>query len=129
MNSVDGSTRRKVVQQREGLRHEILSKVMKEHGDRQARPVTVFPNFDKLSGAWLLALPGPENGLSATVFTESMAAHLCLPSPAVVAGGWVGKHTVRGGPVIDRFGDAVMNCKELPGDTWRARLTNTVYIM
>ena len=50
-----------------------------------------------------------------------MAAHLCLPSPAVVGGGWVGKNTVRGGAVIDKFGDAVMNCKHLPGDTWRAR--------
>jgi hypothetical protein len=50
-----------------------------------------------------------------------MAAHLCLPSPAVLSGGWVGKNTVRGGAVIDRFGDAVMNCKHLPGDTWRQR--------
>ena len=50
-----------------------------------------------------------------------MAAHLCLPSPAVVTGGWVGKNTVRGGAVIDHFGDAVMCCKHLPGDTWRHR--------
>ena len=60
------------VQQREGLRHEILSKVMKEHGDRQARPVTVFPNFDKLSGAWLLALPGPKTGLSTAVVLNNL---------------------------------------------------------
>ena len=53
-NSTDGSTRRNVVQQREGLRHQALLKALKEHGDRQARPVTAFQNFDKLSGAWLL---------------------------------------------------------------------------
>jgi hypothetical protein len=50
-----------------------------------------------------------------------MAAHLCLPVPAVVAGGWVGKNTESGRAVIDQFGDAVMNCKYLPGDTWRHR--------
>ena len=66
-------------------------------------------------------MPGPDTGLSAKVFTEAMAAHLCLPSPAVVTGGWVGKNTVRGGAVIDQFGDAVMCCKHLPGDTWRHR--------
>jgi hypothetical protein len=83
--------------------------------------LSLSQNFDKLSGAWLLALPGRDTGLSAKVFTEAMAAHLCLPSPAVVTGGWVVKNTVRGGPVIDQFGDAVMCCKHLPGDTWRHR--------
>ena len=39
----------------------------------------------------------------------------------MVTGGWVGKSTVRGGAVIDHFGDAVMCCRNLPGDTWRHR--------
>ena len=117
----DGSTRSLIVKQREGLRHEVLILALERHTDREARPVTVFQNFDKLSGAWLLALPGPDTGLSTKVFSEAMAAHLCLPSPAVVTGGWVGKSTVRGGAVIDHFGDAVMCCKHLPGDTWRHR--------
>ena len=68
-----------------------------------------------------MSLPGPENGLSSVVFSESMAAHLCLPSPAVTRGGWVGKTTTRGGEILDKFGDAIMNCKHLPGDTWRVR--------
>ena len=117
----DGSTRRAIVQQREGLRHDVLTLALQRHGDREARPVTVFQNFDKISGAWLLALPGPDNGLSSPVFSEAMAAHLCLPSPAVTAGQWVGRTTVRGGAMIDKFGDAIMCCKHLPGDTWRAR--------
>ena len=50
-----------------------------------------------------------------------MASHLCLPSPSVDLGGWVGKNTVRGGALIDHYGDTVMNCKHLPGDTWRQR--------
>ena len=49
----DGSTRRKLVQQRESLRHQSLTKALKEHQDRSFRPVTVYQNFDKLSGAWL----------------------------------------------------------------------------
>ena len=119
--SVDSSTRRKIVQQREALRHEVLERALKEHPDRSARPVTAYPNFDKLSGAWLLALPGSTNGLSAAVFAEVMSAHLCLPSQAVVESSWVGKTVGRRAVEVDVFGDAVMNCSELPGDTWRHR--------
>ena len=38
----DGSTWRLVVEQRESLRHQLLSKALAEHQDRQSRPVTVF---------------------------------------------------------------------------------------
>ena len=117
----DCSTRRLVVQGKEALRHEVLTLALERHADRRARPVTVYQNFDKLSGAWLLALNGSDTGLSSTVFREAMAAHLCLPSPAVVNGGWVVKNTVMGGAIIDGFGDAVMNCRYLPGNTWRQR--------
>ena len=79
--------RRKVVQQLEALRHEVIDKALKEFPNRQARPVTAYPNFDKQSGAWLLALPGPVNGLSSAVFAETLCAHLCLSSPAVVNSG------------------------------------------
>ena len=79
LDRTDGSTRSLIVQQREGLRHEVLTLALQRHSDRLARPVTVFQNFDKLSGAWLLRKPGPETGLSAKIFTEAMAAHLCLP--------------------------------------------------
>ena len=120
-SSVDGSTRRKAVQQRESWRHEVLTKALKEHRDREARPVTVFQNFDKLSGAWLLALPGTSTGLSSSVFAEAMAAHLCLGSPALRSSGWVGRPVGRKSVTIDLFGDAVMNCDDLPGDTWRHR--------
>ena len=120
-SSVDGSTRRKLVHQRESLRHQALGKALKEHPDRSFRPATVYQNFDKLSGAWLLALPGPSTGLSSQVFAEAMAAHLCLPSPAVQESGWVGKPLGRRGENIDQFGDTIMNCSELPGDSWRHR--------
>ena len=119
--STDGSTRRKIVQQRESLRHEVLDKALKEHPDRNARPVTAYLNFDKMSGAWLLALPGSMNGLSSTVFAEAVCAHLCLPSPAVTGSSWVGRTLGRRGVAVDHYGDAIMNCAELPGDSWRHR--------
>ena len=115
-NSVDGSTRRAVTQQREQLRHEVITLALQQHPDREARPVTVFPNFDKLSGAWLLALPTPTTGLMGRTFSEAMAAHLCLPSPAVRE--WVGRPVGRSGKGVDVFGDTIMNCHDLPGDTW-----------
>ena len=88
--SVDGSTRRKAVQQRESLRH--------------ARPVTAYQNLDKLSVAWLLALPGSMNRLSSAVFAESLCAHMCLPSPAVMGSGWVGKSIGRRGAEDNCYG-------------------------
>ena len=51
LDRTDGSTRSLIVQQREGLRHEVLTLALQRHGDRLARPVTVFQNFDMLSGA------------------------------------------------------------------------------
>jgi hypothetical protein len=51
LDRTDGSTRSLIVQQREGLRHEVLTLALQRHCDRLARPVTVFQNFDMLSGA------------------------------------------------------------------------------
>ena len=50
-----------------------------------------------------------------------MSSHLCLPSPAIVKGGWVGKRVGREGKVIDKFADSVMNCHDIYADTWRNR--------
>ena len=98
-DNVDGSIRKQVVEQREGLRHELLTWALKQHTDRQARPVTVFQNLsdDKVASRWLLASPGSENSISGSAFQEAMSAHLCLPSPAIVNGGWVGKTVGRRG--------------------------------
>ena len=50
--SMDGSTRSRKTQQQEGLVHRLLIKALAEHPDRQARPVTAFPNIadDKCAG-------------------------------------------------------------------------------
>ena len=83
-----------------------------------ARPVRAYPQFDKLSTAWKLSLPGVTNGLTTPVFKEVMAMHLCLPSPACqpILGQPVGHR----GAVVGPFGDE-LNCSRLPGDSWRTR--------
>ena len=35
--------------------------------------------------------------------------------------GWVGKSIGRRGAEVDCYGDSVMNCSDLPGDSWRHR--------
>ena len=113
--SVDGSTRWAVVQQREELRGAVLKEALARMGNSTLRPVRAWGNRDKLSTAWLLCLPGPD-GLSSQSFTEAMAAILCMPSPACKdrIGAKVGKKTV------DIYGDSIMS-EILPGDHWRAR--------
>ena len=50
-----------------------------------------------------------------------MLAHLCLASPAIVNGGWVGKKVGRNGEVINKYGDTVMNCSDIYHNTWCRR--------
>ena len=122
-DSVDGSTRTKAVQQREGLRHQLLLRALAAHPDQDSRPVTAYQNVsdDKCAGSWTLAIPSRDNCLSSPVFKEALSAHLCLPSPALRQGGWVGKPVGTRGEVIDKFGDAVLCSHEIPGDSWRHR--------
>ena len=104
-NSTDGSTRTKVVQQREGLRHKLLVRALAAHPHQDARPVTVYQNVsnDKCAGSWLLAIPNRDNSLSTPVFREAISAHLCLSSPVLREGGWVGRQVGTRGVVIDKF--------------------------
>ena len=46
---------------------------------------------------------------------------ICLPSPALREGGWVGRSVGTKGKVADKYGDAIMCCQEIPGDSWRKR--------
>ena len=121
--SRNGSTRKKVVEERESLRHQLLVKGLARHPDRQARPVTVYQNVadDKVAGRWLLTCPSRDLGMSSPVFREALSAHLCLPSPAIRDGAWVGKPVGTRGDVIDKFGDKVMCSTEICGDTFRRR--------
>ena len=116
--STDGSTRGKLVRQREEFRGAALSRALELHYDQHARPVWVSPQLDKLSSSWLLALPGPTTGLTSPVFMEALASHLCLPSPACQER--LGEAIGAGRATVDHFGDNVM-AAFLPGDSWRTR--------
>ena len=79
---VDGSTRKLVIEQRETLRGSALTKALKNHPNQGLRPVRIWPQMDKLSTSWLLALPGPNNGLTSPIFSQEICANLGLSSPA-----------------------------------------------
>ena len=100
-----------------------MVRALAAHHDQDCRPVTVYQNVsdDKCAGSWLLAIPSRDNCLSSPVFKEALSAHLCLPSPALRQGGWVGKPVGSRGEVIDPFGDKILCCHEIPGDSWRHR--------
>ena len=104
----DGSIRGKVTEERESTRAKVLSLAL-EHPDQTARPVWVFPQFDKMSGAWVLALPSANTYLSGPVFRETMAWHLCLPSPSCrdLVGTPVGTEGAR----VDMWGEQIMCAK------------------
>ena len=70
-----GSSKQVVTEQREELCQALLP-----HPDQMARPVIAYGQFDKISTAWELSLPGPTTGLTSPVFTEVVAMHLLLPS-------------------------------------------------
>ena len=114
--STDGSTRMIITAQMESLKLKVLVKSLEQQEDRKARPVWSWPNRDKLTTSWLLALPGPHTSLTNTIFQEGLAMVLCLPSPA--CRDRVGESI--GGRKVDMFGDA-LRCKALAGDGWRTR--------
>ena len=82
MGCVTGATRNLVVEQLEKMWGDVMKTSLDQHADRRARPVMSWPQRDKLSSAWLLALPAGDTCLNSPVFAEAAAALLCLPSPA-----------------------------------------------
>ena len=122
----DGASCRQIVtEQREEWREALLAEALKQHGDQAARPVLAYPQFDKLSTAWKLALPGPTMGMSSPVFKEVMAQHLCLPSLACSS--IVGQRVGATG-VVGLFGDEIVTAT-LPQDTWRTRHDSLKVVM
>ena len=113
------SSRQGVTEQREELREAVVREALLRYPDQTARPAIAYPQLDKLSTAWKLGLPGPTLGLTTIVFREVMAMHLFLPSLACkeVVGQRVGTQGAVAGP----FGDEIMCCNQLPGDSWRWR--------
>ena len=116
--SKDGSTRRKVTTWLEDSRAATLKKGLEDHVDQSARPVWVHPQLDKLSQGWILSLPGP-GGLSHQEFSETVARHLCLPSPCCATR--VGESLGMRNLTIDAFGDNILSVSNIPGGAFTAR--------
>ena len=115
--SVSGETRKKVVEARENVRAKVLQKALSEVRPRSVRPAWAWRQRDKISVAWLLAIPGYDTTLSSAEFAEAAASNLCLPSPA--CRGRVGE-PIKGNLRIDEYGDSVQSAS-IPGDHWRKR--------
>ena len=105
-----------MTEQCEKIKGQLIGRSLELHLDRKSRPVLAWPQMDKLSAAWLLALPGPHTGLSNSIFSEAACKTLCLPSPS--CRDRIGEKVGR--VVVDEFGDKIM-AAPLPGDTWRIR--------
>ena len=118
-NSTDGSTRGKITEERDTTRANCINKGLACHSrqDRTNRPVWAWLQRDKLSSAWLQALPGPDSNLTSAEFSEAAAAALCLPSPASMER--LGQ-VVRGRQVVDLYGETVLSTT-LTGDHFRKR--------
>ena len=118
-SSCDGSTRGKLSEERDTTWARLVKKGLETHPrqDRTNRPVWAWLQRDKLSAAWLQALPGPDTSLSSAEFSEAAAAALCLPSPA--CSDRLG-HVIRGAQVVDLYGESVL-CTITSGDHYRKR--------
>ena len=66
---------------------------------------------------YLACLPHSATSFTSAEFTEAVAAHLCVPSPACSTR--LGE-VVLGRQVVDKFGDEVISAK-MCGDGWRTR--------
>ena len=73
--SITGKTRGEIVTAREKTRAQLLSKALSMFQPRKARPVIAWKQRDKISSAWLLALPGADSSLSNAEFSEAGAAN------------------------------------------------------
>ena len=116
MGCETGATRKAVVEQLEKIWSCVLASNLEKHPDRRARPVMSWPERDKLSSAWLLALPTGDTAISSPVFAEAAAAMLCIPSPVCSDK----NGCVVGDRRVDLFGDGVQAAR-MEGDGWRTR--------
>ena len=115
--SVTGDTRRRLTEARENWRAKVMDKGLEQVRPKSTRASWAWRQRDKVSSAWLLALPGPDTTLSSAEFAEGAASNLCLPSPA--CRGRVGE-LVKGRTTIDEYGDSIQ-AAALKGDHWRSR--------
>ena len=116
--STSGTTRAKLVEEREKLLGRVLLKALELHPEQTHRAVWSWPERDKLSAQWLLCLPGHDSTLTSEEFSQAFTALLCLPSPACIDPVRLGEAVGR--RVVDKYGDNVV-AQALQGDGYRRR--------
>jgi len=87
---------------------------LENHPNQAAHPVKRLGQRDKVSLAWLSAIPTPTSYIPSPEYTQAMAWFLFLPSPACRP--YVGPF-INGIP-LDPQGQFLM-CARLPFDSWR----------
>lgn len=109
-------TRRIITEQRDKAWYAVTDFFLREVADQSCRPALTGKQRDRICGQWLLALPGPVNGLDATQFSEAFATYTCLPTPLFKdrLGEPLGRTTV------DLHGDKEQ-AASLPGDHIRTK--------
>ena len=121
MGSTTGATCMAVTSRLEELTLATLSKHLGEYRERKARPVCLSQQKDKMTTAWLLALPTPQGSVSTPIYRKGLAMVLALPSPACQdrLGQKIGKGRV------GLWGDTVKCDNTLTGGGWTIRHDRT----
>jgi hypothetical protein len=116
LGAEDGSTRGKITEEREMLRAAAFKQAIDGYRDQSSMAVMAWKNRDKLTTAWLNALPGPDSSFTSPQFGEAMCLLLALPSLCCRdrLGEKVGKRRV------DLFGVNILN-KTLEGGGFTRR--------
>ena len=65
--AANGSIRHQAVVQLQGLMKSVIDKALEDHSNQKARPV-IHKQLDKISSAWVIALPGPDSYIPSRVF-------------------------------------------------------------
>ena len=117
MGSTSGS-RQKMVESRELLLAATMAKGLSQYVDRSAMAVHSWKNRDKISTAFLLELPGPNNLWSSAEWGEALCLLLALPSNACSSVRNLGQPI--GQRFVDLYGREVL-LATLPGGSWTRR--------
>ena len=75
---MSGATRKSITEAVENTRAKVLAKALDLVRPKSTRAAWAWRQRNKVSSAWLLAIPGPDTTLSSAEFREAAAANLCL---------------------------------------------------
>ena len=91
-SSTDGSTKSSCIKFLESIYLQALQKVLEDFPQRNCCPVRFFNQRDKISQAWLTALPGPLTHIPSEEFVQAMAWFFMLltrlRTPCWITGVW-----------------------------------------